>query len=160
MREEIQVRMRPDPRMIGSPEAPSHSIRRAGSAILAEKPQGPPGMSVRPPQNFSYRHSVASGMSALEYELLAERANALGRHGRKVELALAELKAWDPARRSAEQRDDLLYEAADAVWALFIQREICGLRNSADVIQRYGIPKEVLARLGVVRRPAKASETR
>jgi hypothetical protein len=43
-------------------------------------------------------------------------------------------------------------EASDAVWAFFIQREICGLRNGRDVIQRYAIPNEVLAKVGAVRR--------
>ena len=52
-----------------------------------------------------------------------------------------------------DQREALLDTAADAVWAFFIQREICGLRDQRDLIRRYDIPKEVLARVGIVRRP-------
>jgi hypothetical protein len=109
-------------------------------------------MSFRPPQSLRQPFSVESGFNVLEYELMAERANSLGRHGRKVESALHDLKAWDAERHGDGARERLLNEASDAVWALFVQREICGLRNSRDVIQRYGIPDEVLARLGSTRR--------
>jgi hypothetical protein len=109
-------------------------------------------MSIRPPQSLRQPFSVESGFNVVEYELMAERANSLGRHGRKVESALHRLKAWDAGRQVDNARESLLNEASDAVWALFVQREICGLRNSRDVIQRYGIPDEVLARLGSTRR--------
>ncbi|MGO8389059.1 DUF6665 family protein, partial [Rhizobium johnstonii] len=46
----------------------------------------------------------------------------------------------------------LLDDASDAVWAFFIQRDICGLRNNRDAIHRYGIPNEVIARLGAIRK--------
>ncbi|MBD9374209.1 hypothetical protein IB238_16425 [Rhizobium sp. ARZ01] len=104
-------------------------------------------MPVRPPQSFV--QSAASGFNVLEYELMAERAEALGRHGHRVEKALERLKT-NPGCEP-KQRDELLDAAADAVWAFFIQREICGLRNQRDVIRRYEIPKEVLARVGIVR---------
>lgn len=105
-------------------------------------------MSFRLPQSLSQPFSVESGFNVLEYELRSERADALGRSGLKAESALEALKAWDGARQSREQRDILLRNAADAVWALFVQRDICGLRNSRDVILRYAIPDEVLVRLG------------
>jgi hypothetical protein len=107
-------------------------------------------MSVRPPQNFRQSFASGPGFNALEYELSLERASALGHQGRKVEAALAELKACDASRQSQAQRDDLLKKASYAVWIFFIQREICGLRNSRDVIERYAIPAEVLARLGAM----------
>jgi hypothetical protein len=109
-------------------------------------------MTVRPPQTLRQPFSVESGFNVLEYELMAERANSLGRHGRKVESALRDLKACDAGRCGHGARENLLNRASDAVWALFVQREICGLRNSRDVVQRYAIPDEVLARLGSVRR--------
>ena len=49
---------------------------------------------------------------------------------------------------SAEDRPAALKAAADAVWSLFVQREICGQRDQKPVIEIYGIPKDVLARLG------------
>ncbi|MCY1300260.1 hypothetical protein D9M70_498210 [compost metagenome] len=66
----------------------------------------------------------------------------------KALAALSELKA----EAAPDLRERLLDEAADVVWAFFIQREICGLRDSRDAVRRYGIPKEVMARLGIVRR--------
>ena len=38
--------------------------------------------------------------------------------------------------------------AADAVWGFLVQREVMGLRDRAAVVAQYGIPREVLARLG------------
>ncbi|OWV80937.1 hypothetical protein ATY77_24345 [Rhizobium sp. R634] len=109
-------------------------------------------MSVRPPQSFRHHQQNANGFNVLEYELMSERADALGRHGLKVEASLASLKSWSAERQNAEEREQLVNEASDAVWAFFIQREICGLRNNRDAIQRYGIPNEVLARLGAMRK--------
>lgn len=87
------------------------------------------------------------GHAALLRELRGESAAALGRLGRAVESGLERLRALepdaDPARRTA-----LLYECADAVWRYFVQREACGLRSHRPVIEAYGIPREVLAKVG------------
>ncbi len=107
-------------------------------------------MSVRPPTSF--QAGSDSGFNVLEYELASERADALGRNGRKVERALADLAAWRADDPDAGDREVLLESASQAVWAFFIQREICGLRNTREVIARYGIPGEVLSRLGAVRK--------
>ena len=48
----------------------------------------------------------------------------------------------------AAERRLLVKQTADAVWAYFIQRELCGLRRHDDAIREYGIPREVLVRLG------------
>ncbi|MBK5566788.1 DUF6665 family protein [Ensifer sp. 2YAB10] len=108
-------------------------------------------MTVRPPKALSPTFSTNGAFSVLEYELMSERADALGRHGLKVEKALAALAALKPEATS-DLRERLLDDASDAVWAFFIQREICGLRDSRDAVLRYGIPKEVMARLGIVRK--------
>jgi hypothetical protein len=109
-------------------------------------------MTVRPPQSLSPSLSRDTGLNLLEYELMSERADALGRHGLKVEKAIAALSVLSDPRTTPERREQLLDDAADVVWAFFIQREICGLRSNRDAVQRYGIPKEVMARLGIVRR--------
>ncbi len=70
----------------------------------------------------------------------------------KVEEALTALNAWSPDRHTEAHRESLRNDAADAVWGLFIQREICGLRNNRDIIKRYAIPGEVLSRVGAVRK--------
>jgi hypothetical protein len=125
----------------------SHSGRLA-------KPEVP--MSVRPPQSFQNPGSRPSGLDVFEYELMSERADALGRHGLKVERAIDALSVLSDPAVPRDQREALLDAAADAVWSFFIQREICGLRSNRDAIERYRIPKEVVARLGVVRTFPKA----
>lgn len=106
-------------------------------------------MSLRPPRSL---FSQQAGFNPLEYELASERADALGRQGRKVEATLARLAECTKDEGSEVAREKLLDDAAEAVWALFIQREVCGLRNNRDVIGRYAIPGEVLARLGASRK--------
>jgi hypothetical protein len=101
-------------------------------------------MSFRPPQSYRNDAVGKSPLNVLEYELMAERADSLGRAGLRAEAALARLGA---ARE--ENHEDLLDDAAAEVYALFIQREICGLKNGRDVVARYGIPGAVMARLGV-----------
>ncbi|OLP55517.1 hypothetical protein BJF92_12630 [Rhizobium rhizosphaerae] len=115
-------------------------------------------MSFRPPQSLSSPGSRQTPLNALEYEIMAERADALGRCGLKVEAALAALSAFDAGVGDAEggegpAREALVDAAADVTWAFFIQRELCGFRSNRDVIERYRIPGEVIARVGVVRRP-------
>lgn len=88
--------------------------------------------------------------SPLDVEIAAEKAASLGHHGRRVEQAMAALRAFDAAPDSSDERAALLQAAAREVWAFFVQRELCGLRDQREVIRHYGIPGEVLARLGAV----------
>jgi hypothetical protein len=108
-------------------------------------------MTVRLPQSLISSFGKDTGLNLLEYELMSERADALGRHGLKVEKAIAALSVLSDPQTTPMRREQLLNDAADVVWAFFIQREICGLRSNRDAIQRYAIPKEVMARLGIVR---------
>lgn len=101
-------------------------------------------MSLRMPQNLSGRLGFETGDTVLAYELLEEQAHSLGRTGRKVELALAALREHP----GGEGRAEALRLAADAVWGFFVQREVLGLRDRKAIIAQYGIPREVLARLG------------
>lgn len=86
-----------------------------------------------------------SGLDLLGYEILAEKAAALGKAGEKARVAVATLKEHP---NDAEGREPLLKAAAEAVHAYFIQRELCGFRGHETVIREYEIPKSVLARLG------------
>src|SRR5689334_15123207 len=105
-------------------------------------------MSLRPPRHLTPGRLVETGYDILGHEMRAEQASSLGHAGRKVEATLAALRSFDgePALR-----DGLVADAADAVWAFFIQRELMGLRNTAQAIRDYAIPREVLARLGISR---------
>ena len=102
-------------------------------------------MALRPPGNFSANSLAETGFDALGYEILAEKAAALGRTGERAEICLRRLKQHE---HGAESRTAMVREAAEAVYAWFIQRELCGIRRHDDVIREYAIPKEVLARLG------------
>ena len=98
--------------------------------------------TVRPPSILNRSEQT---LNVLEYELLAEKAAALGRAGARVGETLSKLHAHEG---DAEARRVLLKAAADAVYAYFIQRELCGLRRHDDAILDLAIPKEVLLRLG------------
>src|SRR5436190_13461011 len=101
--------------------------------------------------------AIEDASSALEYEIAREKASSLGRLGRQLEAALAALQAFDAtharASRSGE-REALLAEAGTLLWHFIVQREACGLRDSARVMQDYAAPQDVRARMGVFpRRP-------
>jgi hypothetical protein len=102
-------------------------------------------MSFRPPQSIAARFDRDGPPNALDMEIMAEMAAALGRAGEKVEQTLEKLRAAPESGRLPE-----LTAAARAVHAYFIQRELCGLRNHDDAILHYGIPRAVLVRLGAV----------
>ena len=91
-----------------------------------------------------------TGLAVLQNELMAEQASALGHSGRAAEAALARLARSEPHGTKTEI-ERLVDIAAECVWSLFIQREVCGLSNGPDVIEQYGIPGKVLARLGLPR---------
>ena len=104
--------------------------------------------SLRMPQTLAIqslgRRLGDTGEAVLRYELLEEQAGSLGRAGRKVEAALAALAAHP----GGEERAAVLKAACDAVWGFLVQREVMGLRDRAAVVAQYGVPREVMARLG------------
>jgi hypothetical protein len=100
--------------------------------------------SLRMPQSLIKRLGADTGEAVLRYELMEEQAASLGRMGRKVEQALAALAAHE----GAEGRAELLKAASDAVWCFLVQREVMGLRDRARIVAEYGIPREVLNRIG------------
>jgi hypothetical protein len=102
-------------------------------------------MTLRPPARYGSLPATRLGPDPLEVEIAAEKAAALGRSGEKVEQTLARLNACE---RGTPERAESLKSAAEAVYAYFIQRELCGMRRHQDVIREYGIPNEVLVRLG------------
>jgi hypothetical protein len=96
-----------------------------------------------------------SGYATLEYEIAKEKASALGRLGRQLEAALAALAAC-PRTAAADRkiRDSLVEQAGYALWLFVVQREACGLNDSAQVMQNYGVPNEVYARMGPLATPS------
>jgi hypothetical protein len=102
-------------------------------------------MSVRLPDMFGVSILAETKLSAVDQEILAEKASSLGNAGRKVEACLEKLRAHPDGK---EARAALVKSAADAVYAYFVQRELCGFRRHDDIIRDYAIPREVLVRLG------------
>jgi hypothetical protein len=106
-----------------------------------------------PDRSALIRRSDAA-FNVLQADLLADKASSLGYHGRLVEQAMAALRAFDAGPGGdAEARLALVRKAAKEVWAYFVLREACGLRDQRQVIKDYGIPGEVLVRLGAIEKP-------
>ena len=99
--------------------------------------------SFRMPQSLTARLGVETGDAVFRHELLEEQAQSLGRAGRKVEDALAALVAHEGEGRAA-----VVKAAADVVWEFLVQREVMGFRDRNAVVAQYGIPREVMARIG------------
>jgi hypothetical protein len=98
---------------------------------------------------------LRSGYATLEYEIAQERASALGRLGRRLEAALAALAACPRTATSDRKiRDGLVEHAGYALWLFVVQREACGLNDSAQVMRDYGVPNEVYARMGPLVMPS------
>jgi hypothetical protein len=134
--------------------ASSVAAGREEGADLRPWPRFPSltGMSLRAFDLAELRQRLDSGFGSIENEVLAEKASSLGHHGRQVEKAMAALRAFDAEPGAPEERLVLLKSAAREVWKFFVQRELCGLRDQKDVIRHYGIPGEVLVRLGAIER--------
>ncbi|XSC45981.1 DUF6665 family protein [Bradyrhizobium sp. RDT10] len=98
---------------------------------------------------------LRSGYATLEHEIAQERASALGRLGRRLEAALAALAACPrPANSDRKIRDSLVEQAGYALWLFVVQREAYGLNKIDHVIQVYGVPNEVVARMGPLATPS------
>src|SRR5580704_8061100 len=97
-----------------------------------------------------------SPAAVLDYELAQEKAAALGRLGRALETSLAALAAFDAlhpggterAIEARHKRAALVGAAGTALWHFVVQREACGLREGPEVFRLYGVPGEVVARMG------------
>ena len=98
---------------------------------------------------------LSSGYATLQYEIAEERVSALGRLGRRLEAALAALAAY-PRTTNCDRkiRDGLVEQAGYALWLFVVQREACGLNKIDHVIQVYGVPNEVVARMGPLAMPS------
>jgi hypothetical protein len=102
-------------------------------------------MSLRLPGQNSTPASGQTDVDVLDYELMAEKAASLGRAGYYAEQHLNLLRNY---QGDADGRAVLLKKTVEAVYAWFIQRELCGLRRHDSLIREYAIPREVLVRLG------------
>jgi uncharacterized protein DUF6665 len=109
-------------------------------------------MTPRPPGKPATDLWRKSPLSVLDYEIAQETASALGRLGRALETALkalAEFDAAEPPPADRGRRASLVAAAARALWEFIVQRESCGLRDTAAVVRMYRVPREVHDRMGV-----------
>ena len=99
-------------------------------------------------------------MSALAKEIAEEKAQGLGRAERLMLTALEQFRsAAEQPPASAQERavDDLLWQLTAAVTSFVIQREACGLTDTHRLLKVYGIPAEIVVRLGARRRAEPAA---
>ncbi|MCP4316196.1 MAG: hypothetical protein GY789_09300 [Hyphomicrobiales bacterium] len=109
-------------------------------------------MAVKAPTFSGLRGGLQTGAGILDAEILAEMAASIGRCGRALEAALDTLKAHDEAHHAVPNdaaRAVLVQAAAGRAWALFVQYELAGLSTQKHLVKRYGIPGEVLVRIGI-----------
>jgi hypothetical protein len=111
-------------------------------------------MTARPPRP-TQNLWTANPAATLDYEIAQEKASTLGRLGRALEAALAELRDHDtqPHEASAERKQKrraLVAQAGHALWMFVVQREALGLRDARQVMRDYGVPPEVQGRMGVL----------
>src|SRR4051812_3341895 len=112
-------------------------------------------MTLRLPLKSTASQNVETGWEVLGHEVAQQKAQTLGSLTTQVEEALARLRTFDagaPETGREPQRAPLVNHAAGRVWALMIQRELCGIRQWEAVVKEYGIPREVLNRVGQVTR--------
>lgn len=111
-------------------------------------------MSVRPPSQYQQEDKDPLA-AALAQEVMAEKAGTLARLTRKLDEALARLDG--AATRAAQAPDDTRLterhqqrqeEAAEALWHVIIQRELCGLRQHREFLDLMQVPSPVRLRMG------------
>jgi hypothetical protein len=104
---------------------------------------------LRMPQHLADRPQTDSGEAVLKFELM-EELDALNRLEARVAATLAALRDHEAEGGSPQERAALVDAAAEAVWRLVVQHEACDCCDHAQLIARYGVPADVLARLGAV----------
>ena len=105
-------------------------------------------MAVRAPQNLLGKVTLSNGLELLGDEIIAEQSGSLAHMEKQAKKALGQLRAFDEAPIPGADRQKLVKGAADAVWAYFVQRELCGFRNNRTVARDLAVPREVMNRLG------------
>ena len=86
-------------------------------------------------------------LAAVEAEIAAERAAALGRTEKRLRTTLEALRRFDAGELKGKKRESLLIEASEACLGYVVQREALGL-PSADIRKEYSVSDEVWNRMG------------
>ena len=86
-------------------------------------------------------------VAAVEAQIAAERAAALGRTETRLRKALDTVRRFDAGELRGKKRENLVSDAAEACLSYVVQREALGL-PSADVRKQYGITDEIWNSMG------------
>jgi hypothetical protein len=79
-------------------------------------------MTLRPPQALAPKPNTDNPLNAvLEHEILAEKAGTYARLLMQLEKTLEKL--------AADETDESLSAAGEALWYVMIQRDLCGFRR-------------------------------
>ena len=89
-------------------------------------------------------------LAAVEAEIAAERAAALGRTETRLKKALDAVRKFDAGELRGKKREQLLDEASEACLSYVVQREALGL-PSAEVQKDYGVTDEIWKSMGGIR---------
>lgn len=86
----------------------------------------------------------------IEVGVRGDTAVSLGHAGRKLTQAVQAMAAFDRRGIGPErERKALLHAAADALWALVVQREMIGLTDNRDLSHTFGVTAEMWGLMGV-----------
>ncbi len=89
-------------------------------------------------------------LAAVQSEIAAERAAALGRTESRLKKALDAVRRFDAGELRGKDRERLLDDASEACLSYVVQREALGL-PSADVQKDYGVTDEIWKSMGAIR---------
>jgi hypothetical protein len=102
---------------------------------------------LRMPQHLADPPHVDTGEAVMKFELM-EELEALHRSEERVEATLAALRDHDAEGGDPAERPLIVDAAAEAVWRLIVQHEACDCCDHGQLMARYGVPSDVLARIG------------
>jgi hypothetical protein len=99
---------------------------------------------------------MTKSVDNIQREIAEEKAGALGRTGQRLQAAVEQYHEHQRSsahgdRHADARREQLLWELAERVESLIVQREACGLRDAHHVLAFYGVPHEAKARVGAKR---------
>ncbi len=86
-------------------------------------------------------------LAAVQAEIAAERAAALGRAEARLTKALDAVRRFDAGEMKGKKRERLLDDASEACLSYVVQREALGL-PTADLQSQYGVTDEIWNRMG------------
>lgn len=102
-------------------------------------------------QNFGLDLERTQKLNAVEQEIAAEQASALGLTGRRLRSALRDYQRHSRDGSAVKRLEDSRARISDTLQELLIQRESIGIPfgNLEWVLRTYDIPQEILSKLGL-----------